>query len=103
MGRRLRVTIVDDSRTQAEIARGLLEREGHQVRVSSSSVAALEEVPRDPPDCVLMDIMMPELDGHELCRRLRARPELTGAKLVMMSARPILPVARARDGRTATA
>ncbi len=86
-GRRLRVTIVDDSRTQAEIARGLLEREGHQVRVSSSSVAALEEVPREPPDCVLMDIMMPELDGHELCRRLRARPELMGTKLVMVSAK----------------
>jgi CheY-like chemotaxis protein len=87
MGRRLRVTIVDDSRTQAEIARGLLEREGHQVRVSASSVAALEEVPRDPPDCVLLDIMMPELDGHELCRRLRARPELAGTKLVMVSAK----------------
>jgi len=87
MGRRLRVYIVDDSRTQAEIARGLLEREGHQVQVSFSSRAALQEIPAHRPDCVLMDIMMPELDGHELCRRLRAQPELASTKLVMVSAK----------------
>jgi phosphoribosyl 1,2-cyclic phosphodiesterase len=84
---RLRVYIVDDSRTQAEIARGLLEHAGHQVQVNHSSVAALAEIPRERPDCVLMDIMMPELDGHELCRRLRPLPELTGTKLVMVSAK----------------
>ena len=87
MTRRLRIHIVDDSRTQAEIARGLLEREGHQVVVSLSSLEALREVPAQRPDCVLMDIMMPEVDGHELCRRLRALPELAGTKLVMMSAK----------------
>jgi phosphoribosyl 1,2-cyclic phosphodiesterase len=87
MGRRLRVYVVDDSRTQAEIARGLLEREGHEVAVSVSSVEALRDVPALRPDCVLIDIMMPELDGHELCRRLRALPELAGTKLVMMSAK----------------
>jgi phosphoribosyl 1,2-cyclic phosphodiesterase len=55
--------------------------------VSHSSVAALAEIPRERPDCVLMDIMMPELDGHELCRRLRAMPELAETRLVMVSAK----------------
>jgi phosphoribosyl 1,2-cyclic phosphodiesterase len=55
--------------------------------VSYSSVEALREIPAQRPDCVLMDIMMPELDGHELCRRLRALPELAGVKLAMMSAK----------------
>jgi len=87
MASRLRVYIVDDSRTQAEITRGLLERDGHQVDVSFSSVAALREIPAQRPDCVLIDIMMPELDGHELCRRLRALPELAATKLVMVSAK----------------
>ena len=50
-------------------------------------MAALAEIPRERPDCVLMDIMMPELDGHELCRRLRAMPELAGIRLVMVSAK----------------
>lgn len=68
---RLRVYIVDDSRTQAEIARGLLEHAGHQVQVNNSSVAALAEIPRERPDCVLMDIMMPELDGVETTKRIR--------------------------------
>ncbi len=87
MVRRLRIHIVDDSRTQAELARGLLEREGHQVEVSLSSVEALRGIAASRPDCVLMDIMMPEIDGHELCRRLRALPELGGTRLVMMSAK----------------
>jgi phosphoribosyl 1,2-cyclic phosphodiesterase/CheY-like chemotaxis protein len=87
MARRLRVYIVDDSRTQVEVARGLLEREGHEVAVNLSSVEALREIPAQRPDCVLIDIMMPEFDGHELCRRLRALPELAGTKLVMMSAK----------------
>ena len=44
--------------------------------VNHSSVDALREIPAARPDCVVMDIMMPELDGHELCRQLRAMPEL---------------------------
>ena len=48
----VRVYIVDDSRMQAEIARGLLEQAGHQVEVNQSSVAALAEIPRARPDCV---------------------------------------------------
>ena len=50
-----------------------------------SSVEALRAIAAAPPDCVLMDIMMPQLDGYELCRRLRAMPELTQTKLLMMS------------------
>ena len=83
--RRLTVYIVDDSQMQAEIARALLEKEGHTVFASPSSVAALRDIPARRPDCVLMDIMMPELDGYELCRRLRSMPELAGTKLIMMS------------------
>ncbi len=84
-GRRLTVYIVDDSRTQAEIARALLEKQGHVVIANQSSVGALREIPGTRPDCVLMDIMMPDVDGYELCRRLRAMPELAGCKLVMVS------------------
>jgi CheY-like chemotaxis protein/phosphoribosyl 1,2-cyclic phosphodiesterase len=87
MTRYMSVHVVDDSRLQAEIARGLLEQSGHRVTVSASSVEALRAIPAQPPDCVLMDIMMPELDGHELCRRLRAMPGLAATKLVMMSAK----------------
>jgi phosphoribosyl 1,2-cyclic phosphodiesterase/CheY-like chemotaxis protein len=83
--RKLRVSIVEDSRTQADIARALLEKGGHAVTVNSSSVDALRDIPGQRPDCVLIDVMMPELDGYELCRRLRSLPALAGTKLAMVS------------------
>jgi phosphoribosyl 1,2-cyclic phosphodiesterase/ActR/RegA family two-component response regulator len=85
--RPLRVHIVDDSRTQAEIARALLEKAGHTVTVTHSSTAALRDIPAAVPDCVLIDLMMPELDGYELCRRLRLLPALARTKLVVVSSK----------------
>lgn len=85
--RRLQVHIVDDSTTQAEIARALLEKAGHAVTVSDSSLDALRDIPARVPDCVLIDLMMPQLDGYELCRRLRQLPPLAGTKLVVVSSK----------------
>src|SRR5262249_35775458 len=83
--RRLSVYVVDDSRTQAGVARTLLEKAGHRVTVNLSSVDALRDVPHTRPDCVLLDIRMPGLDGYELCRRLSVMPERRDTKLVMVS------------------
>ena len=85
MPRQLDVCIVDDSPVQADIARALLERAGHKVTVYPASRDALREIPARPPDCVLTDLMMPEMDGYELCRRLREVPQLATTKIVMMS------------------
>lgn len=85
MGRSLRIYIVDDSAMQADIAKALLEKAGHAVTVNCSSVEALREIPATRPDCVLIDIMMPQLDGYELCRRLRGHPDLAATKLVMVT------------------
>src|SRR5882724_7686204 len=83
--RKLTVYIVEDSRTQSDIARALLEKEGHAVQASQVSEDALREIQERRPDCVLLDIMMPGLDGYELCRQLRAVPALAGTTLIMMS------------------
>jgi phosphoribosyl 1,2-cyclic phosphodiesterase/CheY-like chemotaxis protein len=85
MNRRLTVCIVDDSPVQADIARALLEKAGHTVAVFPSSRDALREIPAQRPDCVLTDLMMPEADGYELCRRLREMSQLAATKLLMMS------------------
>ena len=58
---------------------------------AESGQAALEEARRVPPDIVLLDIMMPGLDGYEVCRRLRARPEMAPAKIIMISAKGSTP------------
>jgi phosphoribosyl 1,2-cyclic phosphodiesterase/ActR/RegA family two-component response regulator len=85
VSKRLSIYIVDDSAMQADIARALLEKAGHSVVTYRSGADALGDLPAGRPDCILLDIMMPGVDGYELCRRLRAMEALAGTKLVMMS------------------
>jgi phosphoribosyl 1,2-cyclic phosphodiesterase len=87
MASKLTVYIVDDSRTQAEIMRALLEKGGHHAIISTSSQEALAQIPCAKPDCVVFDLMMPGLDGYELCRRLRGMPELAATRLIVVSAK----------------
>jgi len=85
MGRPLKIYVVDDSPVQTEIVKALLEKAGHLVTTNRSSADALRDIPVKRPDCVLMDIMMPEIDGYDLCRRIRSMPELADTKVFMMS------------------
>jgi phosphoribosyl 1,2-cyclic phosphodiesterase len=87
MAHKLTVFVVDDSRTQADIARALLEKAGHEAIISTASEEALARIPCVRPDCVLLDLMMPGLDGYELCRRLRAMPELERTRIVVVSSK----------------
>src|SRR5262245_9576665 len=68
-----RVAIVDDEASIRETVGFALRREGYQVESFSDGQAAWEAFERRPPDLVVLDILMPRLDGLELCRRLRAR------------------------------
>lgn len=69
----------------ATTAKALLERAGHEATICTSSREALDDIPRQKPDCVLLDIMLPELDGLELCRRLRQMEGLKDLKIIMFS------------------
>lgn len=77
--------LVDDDQDVLDILRRQMEMEGHDVRVYSSSPRALEAIISEPPDCVVTDIMMPELDGVELTERLRERCALRKMKVVVLS------------------
>jgi len=67
-----RILVVDDQRTNAELMADLLGQRGYQVRTALDGEKALEIVRSEPLDLVVSDIMMPGVDGYELCRRLRA-------------------------------
>jgi len=69
-----RILVVDDQRTNAEMVAGLLRNLGYEVQISLDGESALERVRAQSPDLLLSDIMMPLMDGYELCRRLRADP-----------------------------
>lgn len=69
-----RILIVDDDRTIRMALRRHLEKHGYIVADASSGVEALQSFQDHPPDLVVSDVMMPQMDGFEFCRRLRATP-----------------------------
>ncbi len=79
--------IVDDDPDILVLLRRVLENAGHTVASSESSREALKEIPGARPDCVITDLMMPEMDGFELCRELRKRQELEAMKIIVLSAK----------------
>jgi CheY-like chemotaxis protein len=66
-----RVLIVDDNPDSTTIMRGILEPRGFEVRTVTSGKAALELIKGDPPDLVLLDVMMPEMSGFEVLQRIK--------------------------------
>lgn len=79
--------IVDDDPDALALVTRLLAGDGHEVIVRASSVEALREIPEERPDCVITDVMMPLMDGFELTRELRRRPELRAMRIVVLSAK----------------
>ena len=79
--------LVDDDADILALLSRVLEGAGHAVETCSSSVEALKRIPSARPDCVVTDIMMPEMDGFELTRELRRRPELAEMKIIVLSAK----------------
>jgi two-component system OmpR family response regulator len=70
-----RVLVVDDEPNIAELLSAALTFEGYQVGVASTGLEALEQVRTFRPNLVMLDVMLPDLDGNEVCRRLRANGE----------------------------
>ena len=66
------VLVVDDTVENLRLLSDLLGEQGYEVRAVTSGRQALQAVEHDPPDLILLDITMPEMDGYEVCRRLRA-------------------------------
>jgi DNA-binding response OmpR family regulator len=71
-----RVLVVEDDLTVAEVVLGYLRRAGFEVEHAAEGLRALEVAERTPPDLVILDLMLPGLDGLEVCRRLQARAQV---------------------------
>jgi DNA-binding response OmpR family regulator len=68
-----RVLVVDDDETVRDVVRRYLERDGHEVAVAGDGESALQLVAKQLPDLIVLDLMLPGIDGLEVCRRLRQR------------------------------
>jgi two-component system phosphate regulon response regulator PhoB len=81
------VLLVEDESAQREVLTYNLEAEGFQVIVAHSGDEALLLVQEETPDLILLDWMLPNVSGIEVCRQVKARPETRGIPVIMLSAR----------------
>jgi len=82
-----KVLVVDDEEPILELLKYNLEKQGYEVKTASDGQMAVEIAKKFQPDLVLLDIMMPKMDGVEACRLLRAMPELANTFIVFLTAR----------------
>lgn len=83
----MKFLIVDDDPIILQLMKAVLEEGGHSVKCYDSSLKALRDIPVDRPDCVISDVIMPEMDGFELLRKIRSRPDLAAVKIIMCSSK----------------
>ena len=84
MRRRFRILIVDDSSDVLTVLKAMLEAEGFDVVVARDALSGLRAAYQDHPDAILLDVMMPDMDGFEACRRLR---EMTDVPIIFVTAK----------------
>jgi signal transduction histidine kinase len=80
------VLVVDDEASNRELMRDLLQRQGYRVFEAADGEEALAQVEGLPPDVVVLDVMMPKLDGFETCRRLKADPRTAPVPVLLVTA-----------------
>src|SRR5262245_7222781 len=80
------ILIVDDNAANLKLARVVLEDEGYVVSTATDAAEAVAAIEASPPRMILMDIQLPDLDGLELTRRLKADPRYAGVVIVALTA-----------------
>jgi len=78
--------IVDDNPANLKLLEEMLLQRGQEVRSFPLGRLALASAAKNPPDLILLDINMPEMNGYEVCERLKASPELSGIPVIFLSA-----------------
>ena len=82
-----RILIADDEPSIVTALEFLLKREGFEVEVARDGAEALERIESSRPDLVVLDVMMPQKSGYEVCRHIRERDEWRHIKVIMLSAK----------------
>jgi CheY-like chemotaxis protein len=80
------ILIVDDNEINLKLLSKVLELGGYHVTTARSAKAAIQQVGESLPDLALLDVMMPDMDGYELCRTLRQAPINASFPIIMLTA-----------------
>lgn len=81
------ILVVDDNRDNAEILGSFLESRGYEVVHAGDGRSALARIEETSPDLVLLDVMMPGMDGWQVCRAIKRHPEHGSTRVVMVTAK----------------
>ena len=81
-----RILVVDDEPDLVMMVRKNLEKQGYKVEVAYNGVEAMEKVKANPPDAIVLDVMMPEKDGYEVCAELKEDEKYEDIPIVMLTA-----------------
>jgi DNA-binding response OmpR family regulator len=82
-----KVLIVDDEIDSLKLIGLLLESKGYQIVAAQNGERAIEKALQEPPDLVILDVMMPGMSGYEVCRRLRTNPQTATIPILMFTAK----------------
>jgi two-component system, OmpR family, alkaline phosphatase synthesis response regulator PhoP len=86
MNEKKRILVVDDEPDFASLVEGNLKREGFEVDVAYDGVEAMEKVKENPPDAIVLDVMMPEMDGYQVCAQLKKNKQFADIPILMLTA-----------------
>jgi diguanylate cyclase (GGDEF)-like protein len=79
------ILVVDDSRNNLFLLASVLTKHGYQVRKADSGLSAIAEIKSQPPDLILLDIQMPDLDGYQVCEQLKAMESICEIPVIFLS------------------
>ncbi len=85
-----KILVVDDDLDTLKLVGLMLERQGYEITVATSGELGLSKAATEKPDLILLDIMMPDIDGYEVTRRLRADPGLAQTPIIMFTAKSMV-------------
>ena len=80
------ILVVDDTAANLKLLSNILTQNGYRVRAARSGEMALSSVDSSPPELILLDIKMPEIDGYEVCQRLKANEQTENIPVIFISA-----------------
>lgn len=86
MSEKKRILVVDDEPDFASIVKENLEKEGFDVEVAYDGVEGIAKVKQNPPDAIVLDVMMPEKDGYEMCAELKGDAAFADIPIVLLTA-----------------
>jgi pilus assembly protein CpaE len=85
-----KILIVDDDIDSLKLIGLMLQRQGYDIVAANNGAQAFSKATGDRPDLIILDVMMPDMDGYEICRRLRANPVTQGIPIIMFTAKTLI-------------